>query len=425
MNEYSIEISDVSKVYKLYENSNQRLKEAFNLFGKKYHTEFVALQDVSLRIRRGETFSLVGRNGAGKSTLLKVLSGVVSPTSGKITVNGRIVALLELGAGFNNEMSGAENIFMFGAFHGYSHSDMAELFGEIVQFADIGEFINYPVKTYSSGMFVRLAFACSVHLKPDVLVVDEALSVGDAKFQQKCFKFIDSLKENGTTIILVSHDLSLIKMVSQRACLIDHGKVLFVGDPKDVANKYFDLNSQDSPEPVKAENVVASVLTLIDESTLNITPGSPSFGDRSGEVKSILLKTSTAFPFVSGKDKLVFTLDASWEVNSIKKVAESGKYKENMIFGVSLSDKYGNYIFGMTTVDKDRAISIDSGRATISFEVNMPELKSDDYLLNASLALGVQAHHVTIAWYESIHIVQYRSTLKNVYGWMHPEYFVR
>lgn len=422
MIEHSVEISGLTKVYKLYESSTHRLKEAFNIFGKKYYSEFVALQDVNLSIRKGETFSFIGKNGAGKSTLLKIVAGVVSPTSGSIKINGRVVALLELGAGFNPEMSGVENIYLFGAFHGFSRADMEGLFREIIEFADIGDFVNYPVKTYSSGMFVRLAFACSVHLRPDILVVDEALSVGDAKFQQKCFKFIEGLKEKGTTIILVSHDLSLIKMVSERACLIDHGKVLMVGSPKDVANRYFDLDVHAGENPEKSVDRKESQVFIIDETAQKVIPGDVTFGESSGFVEEVLLKTNGSFPYVTGKDKLCFTVKAHWNVEKLQSIASKGKYLENLIFGVSLSDRYGNYIFGMTTVDKDKVIPISQGEGEITFEVEMPQLKSDDYLINASLALGMQAHHLTIAWYEAIHILQFRTSLKNVYGWMHPEY---
>ncbi|MGZ6439812.1 MAG: ABC transporter ATP-binding protein [Pseudobdellovibrionaceae bacterium] len=424
MNEYSIEIKDLNKTYKLYASSSKRLKEALNPFGKKYHSDFIALQNVSLNIKRAETFAFIGKNGAGKSTLLKILSGIITPTHGEVKTVGKVFALLELGAGFNPEMTGEENVFLFGAFHGFSSDQMAKRYEEIVKFAEIGDFIHQPVRTYSSGMFVRLAFACSVHLEPDILIVDEALSVGDARFQQKCFKFIEGLKENGTTIVLVSHDISLIKMVADRACLIDHGKVLMIGTPKDVANKYFDLDVATQASGVKVENLKDNKLSKIDAKTLKIHPGTLSFGVGVGKIVAIDLGTTGTFPFAEGMDELSFTVHAEWDKDKVNETKMSHLYDDNMILGVSLADKYGNYIFGMTTIDKNKFIPISVGKASVTFKVTLPQLKSDDYLVNASMALGTQDHHTQISWYEAVYILEFRSNLKNVYGWMYQNYDV-
>ncbi len=424
MSQYTIEVKNLSKRYRLYKTATDRLKEAFSLWGKvSYHSDFQALDNVTLEIKSGETFALVGRNGAGKSTLLKILAGVTSPTQGEVIVNGRIVALLELGAGFSPEMTGTENIYLFGAFHGFTRGQMMEKYDAIVDFADIGTFINQPVKTYSSGMFVRLAFACSVHLSPDILVVDEALSVGDARFQRKCFKFIADLKAQGTTIVLVSHDLSLVKMVSDRACLIEKGKVLMVGHPKDVANRYFDLTNDDKEQVIESLKKMPEVLRSTDKQ-ITISPGDITFGHSSGVIDEVIYATTGSFPFVQGADKITISLKVRWDKDKVEALRKSKDYANNMILGASLSDRYGNYIFGMTSVDRDVIVPIELGECVSTFELAMPELKSDDYLINVSIALGVQAHHATIAWYENIHIMEYRSSLKNVYGIMHPHYEV-
>lgn len=424
MNSYSIEISNLGKTYKLYASSVRRLKEALDPFGRVFHSKFVALENVNLKIQKGETFALVGRNGAGKSTLLKALAGIVTPTSGEIKTTGRIVALLELGAGFNPEMSGRDNVFLFGAFHGFKSQEMAERYEDIVAFAEIGEFIHQPVRTYSSGMFVRLAFACSVHLQPDILIVDEALSVGDARFQLKCFKFIDGLKAKGTTIVLVSHDLTLIKMVSDRACLIDHGKLVMVGTPKDVANKYFDLNLENRKSTAEKSQDLAATVQRIGENQLKVVLGLPTFGDGAGKVQQVEITTSGRFPYIDSEDEVSFTVHSKWDVERITKVMNEGDFQDNIILGVSVADRYGNYVFGMTTIDKEYFIPVQTGEAKVTFKVNLPSLKSDDYIVNTSVAIGTQQHHTSIAWHEAFFVLEVRNSIKNIYGWMYQPYSV-
>lgn len=233
-----ISINNVSKMYKLYDNPMDRLKEALKLSRKVKYREYFALNNISFDVRRGETVGLIGTNGAGKSTLLKIVTGVLSPTEGSVNVTGKIAALLELGAGFNMEYSGIENIYLNGTMMGYTKSQMDEKVDDIVGFAGIGEFINQPVKTYSSGMFARLAFAVAINVEPDILIVDEALSVGDIYFQMKCFKKMDEIKRNGTTILLVTHDLGSIVKYCDRAVLINKGEFIGEGKPKKIVDIY-------------------------------------------------------------------------------------------------------------------------------------------------------------------------------------------
>lgn len=233
-----ITINNVSKVYKLYDNPMDRLKEALRLSRKINYREYFALNNISFDVGRGETVGLIGTNGAGKSTLLKIVTGVLSPTGGSVGVTGRIAALLELGAGFNMEYSGIENIYLNGTMMGYTRSQVDEKVDSIVDFAGIGEFINQPVKTYSSGMFARLAFAVAINVDPDILIVDEALSVGDIYFQSKCFKKMDEIKKNGTTILLVTHDLSSIVKYCDRAVLLNKGELIGEGKPKKIVDIY-------------------------------------------------------------------------------------------------------------------------------------------------------------------------------------------
>ncbi len=234
----AIKISHVTKTYKLYDKPADRLKESLHPFKKKYHRTFNAVKDVTLEIHRGETVGIIGKNGSGKSTLLKMVTGVLTPTSGTIQVEGKVSALLELGAGFNPEYTGIENIYLNGTIMGYSKEQMDRKLDGILAFADIGDFVHQPVKMYSSGMFARLAFAVAINVDPDILIVDEALSVGDVSFQNKCYRKFESLRENGKTILFVTHSLDLITRYCDQAFLILEGEVVAQGAPKEVVNIY-------------------------------------------------------------------------------------------------------------------------------------------------------------------------------------------
>ena len=233
-----IRTEHLSKDYRLYDRRSDRLMELFPFFRKKSQKFHSALRDISLTVRQGETVGIIGVNGSGKSTLLKILTGVVQPTGGTAEVNGRVSALLELGAGFNPEYTGLENIYLNGTMMNISRAEMDALVPEIVEFADIGPFIHQPVKSYSSGMFARLAFAVAISVKPDVLIVDEALSVGDIYFQTKCYRKFDEFRAAGMTILFVSHDLNSISKYCSRAVLLDHGDLVAEGAPKEIVDRY-------------------------------------------------------------------------------------------------------------------------------------------------------------------------------------------
>ena len=236
--EAAIQVRDLSKVYKLYDRNRDRVMDALGLAKRKRYREHYALNHVSFSIQRGETVGIIGSNGAGKSTILKIITGVLSPTEGDVTVRGRISALLELGAGFNQEYTGIENIYLNGTMMGYSRDEIDARMQSIIDFADIGDFIRQPVRMYSSGMFVRLAFAVAINIDPDILVVDEALSVGDVFFQSKCYRKFDEFKEQGKTILFVSHDLSSISRYCDRAILLNKGKMMAEGAPAAMIDLY-------------------------------------------------------------------------------------------------------------------------------------------------------------------------------------------
>ena len=238
MSEYAIRVKNVSKVYKLFDGNKDRVLDALSLSKKKRYKEHYALNDMNFDIARGETVGIIGTNGAGKSTILKIITGVLSPTDGEVEINGRISALLELGAGFNMEYTGIENIYLNGTMIGFTKEEIDERLDDILSFADIGDFVYQPVKTYSSGMFVRLAFAVAINIDPEILIVDEALSVGDVFFQAKCYKKFEDFKKMGKTILFVSHDLTSIARYCDKVILLDHGRKLDEGTPKEMVGLY-------------------------------------------------------------------------------------------------------------------------------------------------------------------------------------------
>ena len=238
MDEYAIRVKDVSKMYKLYDRNRDRMMDSLGIGKKARYKEHYALNHLSFDINKGETVGIIGTNGAGKSTILKIITGVLNPTDGEVDINGRISALLELGAGFNPEYNGIENIYLNGTMMGFSKEEIEERIDDILEFADIGEFINQPVKSYSSGMFVRLAFAVAINIEPEILIVDEALSVGDVFFQAKCYQKFEEFKREGKTILFVSHDLGSVSRYCDRVILLNKGEKISEGSPKDIINLY-------------------------------------------------------------------------------------------------------------------------------------------------------------------------------------------
>lgn len=239
--EPAISVSHVSKCYNIYDKPRDRLMQMLHRGRRQLYREFWALNDIDFSVGKGETVGIVGRNGSGKSTLLQIIAGTLTPTSGEVVTNGRVAALLELGSGFNTEFSGRENVYLNGSLLGLSREEIDDRFDSIAAFADIGRFIDQPVKTYSSGMIVRLAFAVQAQIDPAILIVDEALAVGDAKFQAKCFERLKQLKDNGASILLVTHSSEQVVMHCSRAILLDAGRKIHEGNPRETINRYLDL----------------------------------------------------------------------------------------------------------------------------------------------------------------------------------------
>ena len=248
----AISVQGVSKIYKLYDKPIDRLKEAVSLTHKSYHRDFFALSDISFDVKKGETVGIIGTNGSGKSTILKIITGVLSPTTGTAEVSGNISALLELGAGFNSEYTGLENIYMNGTMMGFSRQEMERRMDDILRFADIGDFVNQPVKTYSSGMFVRLAFALAINVDPEILIVDEALSVGDVFFQAKCYRRMEEMMKNGTTILMVSHDMGSIIKYCDKVVLLNRGHFVAQGEAGKMVDLYKKILANQTDELAEA-----------------------------------------------------------------------------------------------------------------------------------------------------------------------------
>lgn len=276
----AIQVSDLTKMYKLYNKNSDRLKDALGLLRTGSYTEHLALNHVNLTVKKGETIGIIGTNGSGKSTILKIITGVLSPTSGTVEVDGHISALLELGAGFNLEYNGIDNIFLNGMMIGFSEEEIKARMDSILEFADIGDYVYQPVKTYSSGMFVRLAFAVAINIDPEILIVDEALSVGDVFFQAKCYHKFEEFKKQGKTILFVSHDLSTISRYCDRAVLLNQGVILGEGTPKKMIDIYKQVLVGQYPLP---ENDFKS---LLEDEELREAAGRKADGKKSDATDS-------------------------------------------------------------------------------------------------------------------------------------------
>lgn len=303
MSEVAIRVDDVSKLYKLYDKPSDRLKESLGLIRKKLYKEHYALHNVSFDVKRGETVGIIGTNGSGKSTILKIITGVLNPSGGHVEIDGRISALLELGAGFNMEYTGIENIYLNGTMIGFSREEIDAKMQDILDFADIGDFVHQPVKTYSSGMFVRLAFAVAINIDPEILIVDEALSVGDVFFQAKCYKKFEDFKKMGKTILFVSHDLGSISKYCDRVVLLNRGKKLAEGTPKEMVSMYKRIMvNQDKAEEIAAHQMDMSSLEEDDEKEIkeaacegqwknhyNLNPDVDEYGNGAAEIEDFAI----------------------------------------------------------------------------------------------------------------------------------------
>lgn len=424
--ETMISVSAVSKCYQVYARPEDRLKQsllprlqrAIGRVPSNYYEEFWALRDVSLSIRKGETVGIIGRNGSGKSTLLQTICGTITPTAGSVEVNGRVAALLELGAGFNPEFTGRENVYMSGALLGLTRAQVQERFDDILAFADIGDFIEQPVKTYSSGMYVRLAFAVIAHVDADILVIDEALSVGDVFFGQKCMRFLRKFKEEGT-VIFVSHDATAVVNLCERAILLENGRVKLEGDAKTVCEAY---HASSYNQEVKAPAVRA----------VAIADAPPVTDFRADRINASALRNDIeVFRFVADKagfgngmasivaSSLTDTEDTDmrWiiggEIVRLRVEVKANSALDSPIIGFFLKDRLGQPLFGDNTyLSYDRApVAVAAGETLVAtFEFVMPLLPQGTYSFDMAVANGTYHDHEQADWVHDGLVVESHSS---------------
>ncbi|MCK5610595.1 ABC transporter ATP-binding protein, partial [Candidatus Pacearchaeota archaeon] len=418
----AIQVKNLSKCYRIYTHPIDRLKQLIcpNFFNKSkkkdpYFTEHWALRDVSFEVKKGETLGIIGANGAGKSTLLQILCGILSPTSGHIEINGKIAALLELGTGFNAEFTGKENVFLYGSVLGLTKQEMEERFNAIADFADIGNFIDHPVKTYSSGMVVRLAFAVIAHANADILIIDEALAVGDAFFVQKCMRFLRDFMRRGT-LIFVSHDTGAVINLCDHAILLQHGLIKHSGSAKEVAEMYLenilyahkniatDVQHDNSKKETSSNtettayrdmrlDYINSTPYRNDIELFKFDPDAESFGEGSVRIVSVTLVDEKRQPL-------------SWviggELISILITGKAIKTINNPIVGFCIKDKLGQYLFGdntyITHCTKQPMRVLPGKSIEALFTFYMPRLQTGDYSINVAVAEGTQENHIQQHW---------------------------
>ncbi len=350
MNDIALKVENVSKIYRLYPSKADRLKESLHPFRRKYHRDFFALDDVSLSVRKGETVGIIGKNGSGKSTILKIISGVLTPTSGRVSVSGRISAILELGAGFNPELTGRENLYFSGAIMGYTRREMDAMVDGIIAFADIGLFIDQPVKTYSSGMFVRLAFAVSINVNPDILIIDEALAVGDILFQARCFRKFDEFRSAGKAVLFVTHGLDSIIRYCDRALVLNEGRKIAETSPKEAVDVYKRLMADcqvpagpgiEEP-PGRGRAVTLKSGRFRDRMT--VSTDVQSYGNQGAEIEDFALLDKAGDP----TNKLI-----AFEPFTVFMRVRFRKTIQNPIFAFTIKDIRGLEITGTNTLFKN------------------------------------------------------------------------
>jgi len=399
----AIKVSHVSKSYQLYDSSLDRLKEALHPFKKQYYKEFYALNDVSFELPQGQAYGIIGFNGSGKSTLLKIICGVTKETAGHVEVQGKISALLELGAGFNPEFTGRENIYFSGVLAGISRADMSLRYEEIVAFADIGEFVEQPVKSYSSGMMMRLAFAVAVHVDPDILVIDEALAVGDAKFRHKCMAKIRSFKDR-CTILFVSHDMNAVLSFCDCAIWLDEGKMIAMGEPKEVAQLYMEATYEGTRQIIERQAQVPVKGT--GENSDSSTNGEDNFltelQNSNGKVDSFGLGNATiifcALLGENGKPKEHICCGEKVVLYFKMNIDD---YIDQPIVGFAVSNHLGLMVFGFNNlIDGGRKLEpfLKSEQIEVKYTFTWPDVEPGSYIFTIAIADGVLDEHEHHHW---------------------------
>lgn len=390
--ELAIQVENLTKIYKLYNKPLDRVKEALNLRGKIYHQNFYALNDVSFNIKKGETVAIIGKNGAGKSTLLKIITGVLTPTTGKVKTNGKIASLLELGAGFNPEYSGIENIYFQGSIMGFTKVEMENKISQIIKFADIGDYINQSVKMYSSGMFARLAFAIAINVKPDILIIDEALSVGDAAFQNKCIRVMENfVKTEGNNILFVSHDLQVVKKFCKLIIWLDDAKIKAMGSTE-ILKDYLSFMNYGL---VSAKNLVISTQSaeknnLTEIKWINVLHNEAFKSNQGIMITDIALFSNNRMEYT---DNVMVGENLSFYIK-----LKNNTIKQGLAVGLNWMDQLNNIVFTINNYMYD--YSLDNLTENIIVKINFvfPTIKIGAYIISVACAEGTQQNHQQHHW---------------------------
>ena len=409
---YAIQVENVTKIYKLYDKPIDRLKESLSLSHREYHRDFYALNGLSFHVEKGQTVGIIGTNGSGKSTILKIITGVLTPTTGRVEVDGKISALLELGAGFNMDYTGIENIYMNGTMMGYSKKEMDEKLQDILDFAEIGDFVYQPVKTYSSGMFVRLAFALAINVEPEILIVDEALSVGDVFFQSKCYRRMEEIRKSGTTILMVTHDMGSIIKYCDRVVLLNKGEFIAEGKPGRVVDMYKKILAgklEALKEELRLEEERKNADTGQESIELSDFSGGMDLGG-SGDKRTLMRDKLTINPdrteYGDGRAEIydLGLLDERGNVTNLLLKGEMFTIRERIrfhaaleapIFTYTIKDKKGTELTGTNTLYEGADIKpVKAGDSyTVEFTQKM-NLQGGEYLLSMSCTGFEQGEHV-------------------------------
>jgi lipopolysaccharide transport system ATP-binding protein len=429
----SIQVEGLSKCYHIYDRPRDRLLQMLRAGKQQYFREFWALHDVSFSVRRGETVGIIGRNGSGKSTLLQMICGTVSPSTGTISTQGRVAALLELGAGFNIEFTGRENVMLNAAILGFSSQDMQARMAEVLEFSELGDFLDQPVKTYSSGMYARLAFSIAIHVDPDILIVDEALSVGDARFVAKCMRRIKEIKEQGTTILFVSHDVGSIRTLCERVVWLDKGRLVEQGDVFPVTGRYMEFMFQDeqTEEEILHAEIESEQMSSIHANVEQEGDTPLALSTAARDVSEIRLDSrpvthwgshkgsilSAAVLDADGVRKNVHYWNSAIEVR-IELCIPADIPREHLSVAFSIKDLQGSDLIVSTTHDFDGKVLPDIERFSVSFQLNN-YLLTGKYLLVAALE---NRQHSDIHYYEYVEGAHYFSSLSDarLFGQFQP-----
>ena len=412
-----IQFGDVSKSYPIYAAPSDRLKELCTLNRVSYHRDFWALREVSFDIRRGETFCIIGENGSGKSTLLQIVAGILQPTTGTATTNGRVAALLELGSGFNPEFTGRENVYLNAAILGLSTAEIDNRYGDIESFAEIGDFINQPVKTYSSGMTVRLAFSVAIHVDPDVLLVDEALAVGDIYFRQRCLRKVHELRSRGVTILFVSHAIGDVKAIGDRTMWLDNGRIREIGETELVVAKYLAfMVAKDSQFLGLGRKELTGAQPVAATQPPEMVTGIPNIDHRYGDARAEIIGIQATDP----NGRPVHLLEPGSKV--VLRI--SARAKEPILnpnIGFMLRNHLGVDFAGTNTLREGHQLAEmwPGDTTTVDFHITLPELYPASFSFSPAIADGNLTAYTMCDWIDNALTLQMGHGEGQVYGYLH------